>query len=225
MITNDQDPASRIVQAVALLNRKKVLRQLHDGLTQTVSALAMRINFARRMIETDPDAAGAELAKVEDLTRQVTSEIRHIIFLLRPEEQEPFMLDAALELLSGKMDSLFGLQVLLEIDAQLALELSEEIQRVLYAVVEEAIDSARKRNGSQKLVIIINEGGQGFVQMLIEDLTGIKVQDQPFQGAELENIHFYAALLQGSVLLEKDGWQLRLLFPLETQFEPEFPQE
>ena len=38
--------------------RKKLARDLHDGPTQSVSAIAMRINIAQRMLSKDPKAAG-----------------------------------------------------------------------------------------------------------------------------------------------------------------------
>ena len=88
MSTEDNNQVPDIPKEIDHLTRQKVVRQLHDGLTQTVSALAMRINFARRLMATDPEAASAELEKVEGLTRAATKEIRHIIFLLRPENRE-----------------------------------------------------------------------------------------------------------------------------------------
>ncbi len=47
--------------------QKKLARDLHDGPTQAVAALAMRANFVRRLLERDPKAAGEELFKMEDL--------------------------------------------------------------------------------------------------------------------------------------------------------------
>jgi len=57
--------------------RKKLARDLHDGPTQSVAAMAMRVNLARRMVERDPQAAVAELGKIEELARRTTKEIRH----------------------------------------------------------------------------------------------------------------------------------------------------
>ena len=51
------------------VTHQKLIRELHDGLSQTVSALAMRVNFARRMLDSDREAAIQELVKVEDLAR------------------------------------------------------------------------------------------------------------------------------------------------------------
>ena len=78
MSNEDNNQVPDIPKEIDYLTRQKVVRQLHDGLTQTVSALAMRINFTRRIMATDPEAASAELEKVEDLTREATKEIRRL---------------------------------------------------------------------------------------------------------------------------------------------------
>ncbi|MCL5612365.1 MAG: histidine kinase, partial [Chloroflexi bacterium] len=64
--------------------RKKLARDLHDGPTQSVAAMAMRINIARRMMEKDTKMAVEELSKIEELAHRTTKEIRHMLFTLRP---------------------------------------------------------------------------------------------------------------------------------------------
>ena len=44
-------------------SHKKLARELHDGPTQTVAAIAIRVNFARRLMDKDPKAAVEELTK------------------------------------------------------------------------------------------------------------------------------------------------------------------
>lgn len=215
MPTKDKISDPQIIEQIEQLNRKKVVRQLHDGLTQSVSALAMRINFTRRLMDTDLAAAGAELDKVEDLTRLVANEIRHIIFLLRPDEGQPFELPGALELLADKLQALFDLELTLEINPALASKLPEQVQRLLFAVVEEAIDSARKRTGSQQITVSLEQVEEQFLQLLIEAASPTGAGEPPFQGVELENIQHYAGLVHGSVLLDPQGQRMRLLFPVE----------
>ena len=64
--------------------RKKLARDLHDGPTQSIAAIAMRLNFARRLLDRDLKATSEELGKIEDLARRTTKEIRHMLFTLRP---------------------------------------------------------------------------------------------------------------------------------------------
>jgi len=215
MTINDDFKDPQLSKEIEYLTRRKIVRQLHDGLTQTVSALAMRINFARRLMETDPDAAGIELEKVEDLTREATKEIRHIIFLLRPDDQESFDLFSALEQLAEKMLVLFEIEITLNINEVQVGEIPEYVQRVVYATVEDAIDSARIRNRTKNYSVRLRQLEGQLVQLLIEDTSEGVAQELPFQGVEQENIQRYANLIRGSVSLEKDGMLMQILFPLK----------
>src|SRR5690606_1287600 len=64
--------------------RKKLARDLHDGPTQSVAVIAMRMNHIKRIILDSPQQAIEEAGKVEDLARKTTKEIRHMLFTLRP---------------------------------------------------------------------------------------------------------------------------------------------
>ncbi|HEX2696687.1 MAG TPA: histidine kinase, partial [Anaerolineales bacterium] len=83
--------------------RKKLARDLHDGPTQSVAAMAMRINIARRMVEKDSKNAMDELTKIEELAHRTTKEIRHMLFTLRPLILESQGLSAALKSMADKM--------------------------------------------------------------------------------------------------------------------------
>src|SRR5512140_3158149 len=93
--------------------RKKLARDLHDGPTQSVAAIAMRVNFARRLMERDAKAAAEELFKIEDLARHTTKEIRHMLFTLRPLILESSGLTAALEAMAEKMHETYSQNVLI----------------------------------------------------------------------------------------------------------------
>jgi signal transduction histidine kinase len=208
---NHQSPD--IQDEIGELTRQKVVRQLHDGLTQTVSALAMRINYARRLMTADPKAAGEELEKVEDLTRAATKEIRHIIFLLRPEGQEDFEIISELESLAEKMGDLFELEIEMDFNEVLVNQLPKEIQNVIYRIVEELIDSAREHNGKM-LFLSLSLTQSGLAQIKLEEGIEGDVRVNSFQGMDLNNIQSYASLIGGSVILGKDGNLVQVLFPV-----------
>jgi two-component system sensor histidine kinase DegS len=196
------------------LTRRKVVRELHDGLTQTVSALAMRINYARRLMTSDPHAAKRELEKVEDLARKTTREIRHMIFILRPFEVESQGLTAALESIAGKMDELFNLEIELIINEDIVEHLPMNDQQVIYSMVGEAIDSVRKHNGAKHVLVRLDRIDSQVVQLEIEETSKRAARaEHPFQGQELESIQKFAELISGSVSVENDGMLVRILFP------------
>lgn len=203
------------------LVRQKVVRQLHDGLSQTVSALAMRINFARRMMAEDPEAAQKELEKVEDLARDTTREIRSLIFTLRPSATDEPGLTESLELLVGKMDELFSLGIQLEIDQNLVSQLTMIDQRIIYVLFEEAVENARKRNGSTSLTLRLTKFDQQVAQLEIEDcIDASKQMVYPFQAMEMDSIQEFCDLINGSVRVIEEGRTIQVFFPYANKTEP-----
>ncbi|MGE5252308.1 MAG: histidine kinase [Bacteroidota bacterium] len=124
--------------------RKKLARDLHDGPTQSVSAMAMQINVARRMLTKDPRAAGEQLSHVEELAYRTTKEIRHMLFTLRPLILESQGLQAALQAMADKMRETFSQEVSIDIDERIASQMELGKQGVVFYIVEEAVNNARK---------------------------------------------------------------------------------
>jgi signal transduction histidine kinase len=124
--------------------RKKLARDLHDGPTQSVAAMAMRVSLARRMIERDPKSAADELEKIEDLARRTTKEIRHMLFTLRPLVLESQGLAAALQANADKMKETYGQEVIIQVDEKLASQLELGKSGVIFYIAEEAVNNARK---------------------------------------------------------------------------------
>lgn len=124
--------------------RKKLARDLHDGPTQSVSAIAMRVNLARLMLDKDVKMTAAELVKIEDLARRTTKEIRHMLFTLRPLILESQGLVAALQASADKMKETFSQEVIINVDEKLLEEIEMGKQGVIFYLVEEAVNNARK---------------------------------------------------------------------------------
>lgn len=133
--------------------RKKLARDLHDGPTQSVAAIAMRVNLARRMIERDVNMAGEELVKIEDLARRTTKEIRHMLFTLRPLVLESQGLIAALEQMAEKMKETFGQEVVIQVDEKLADDIEMGKKGIIFYLAEEAVNNARKHAESPRIYV------------------------------------------------------------------------
>ncbi len=122
--------------------RKKLARDLHDGPTQSVAAIAMRVNFARRLLDRDLQGAADELYKVEDLARRTTQEIRHMLFTLRPLVLESQGLVAALEAMAEKMHDTYNQNVLIEAEQSVVPKLEMSKQAVIFYIAEEAVNNS-----------------------------------------------------------------------------------
>jgi signal transduction histidine kinase len=146
--------------------RKKLARDLHDGPTQSVAAIAMRINYTRTLFQRDPGRVPEELEKIEELARSTTKEIRQMLFTLRPLVLETQGLKAALETLVQKLqDTDPQLNVHLEID-QRTEDLDKNTQGMIFYVVEEAVGNARKHAQAKDIWIRAGrQNGAYFVEV------------------------------------------------------------
>lgn len=148
--------------------RNKLARDLHDGPTQSVGAIAMRVNFARLLMQRDPKAAAEELYKIEGLARRTTKEIRQMLFTLRPLVLESKGLVPALEQLAQKMKENHNQNVLVDATPGVVDDLELGKQGVVFYIVEEAVNNARKHAQADRIIVRLRRRGD-MLRLEIED--------------------------------------------------------
>ena len=213
--------------------RKKLARDLHDGPTQTIAAIAMRLNYARRLIERDPTAAGAEIHKLEDIARQTTREIRHMLFTLRPLVLESKGLVPALGQLAAKVAETHGQQVILEAEPASDRGLDARAQAVAFFIAEEAINNARKHAEAEHVWVRVRRAeGERFILEVEDDGVGFNVGsvDAHYEqrgSLGIVNMRERAELIRAALRLESaegKGTHITLEVPLDGALEPVPPQ-
>jgi signal transduction histidine kinase len=203
--------------------RNKLARDLHDGPTQSVAALAMRTNFARRLMERDLNAAAEELFKIEDLARRTTKEIRHMLFTLRPLVLESRGLAVALDSLSHNVKETFDQNVIVDADESIVPKMEMNKQAVVFAIAEEAVNNARKHAKADHIWVRLKEIEPELVLLEIEDDgVGFNVQDMEasYDGRGslgMVNMRERAKLVNGAFSIESavgEGTRIQVVIPL-----------
>jgi signal transduction histidine kinase len=149
--------------------RKKLARDLHDGPTQSVAAMAMRLNIVRRLMEKNVNSAAEEIVKLEELAHRTTKEIRHMLFTLRPLILESQGLAAALQSMADKMMETYGQKVTLSIDENVTAQLEMGKQGVIFYIIEEAMNNARKHAGAPVIAVSLKFVETGLALLEIAD--------------------------------------------------------
>lgn len=167
-----QQEKERILE-VGEEERNKLARDLHDGPTQSMSAIAMRLNYARLMIDHEPDRVKTELFKLENLARRTTKEIRTMLFTLRPVVLETQGLKVAVEQLVERLHETCELPVTVEIDDEIDEHVEPSVQAVAWFITEEALNNAKKYANAEHVWVRmgledghfyaeVEDNGQGF---------------------------------------------------------------
>ncbi len=202
--------------------RKELSRDLHDGPTQTIAAIAMRINFIRSLISRDPEQASQELLKVEELAKQTSKEVRGLLFKLRPLVLETQGLAAAIEQIFTRYKENDGLNGRL-VGGEYADLLSDSAQTVIFAITEEALNNARKYSQADFLEVRFWQEDDLFVTVIRDDGVGFDAQavneNYSSRGSlGMINMRERAERIDGSLRLESkigQGTTITLVVPLD----------
>lgn len=204
--------------------RRKLARELHDGPTQDVAAIAMRLNFARLLVERNPDRARTELERLEDLAHRTVKEIRAMLFALRPVILETEGLVAALSQYADNVQETDDLPVQIEAGKyEDCLDL--ETQGVVFAILEEAINNARKHAHASSVLVRLRLEGDLLVAEVIDDGHGFDVEAvEAGYGSRgslgMLNLKERAVLIGGTVNVESvpgQGTRVTLLVPIQEE--------
>jgi signal transduction histidine kinase len=204
---------------------KKLARDLHDGPTQSMAAIAMRVNFARRLLERDPKATADELMKIEELARRTTKEIRYMLFTLRPLELESQGLVGALKAMADKTHETYDQNVIVEGDENLISRLETNKHPILFYIAEEAINNACKYAQASHIWVRMREYDKDLLMLEVQDdgigfeRDGAEIASEKRGSLGMKNMKERAEMVDGVFRLDSvvgKGTTVRVFIPLTT---------
>lgn len=208
--------------------RKKLARDLHDGPTQTISAIAMRLNYVRMLIDKDTKAAVQEIQELEDKARTTAKVIRQMLFTLRPLILESQGLVPALEQYIEKLAETDHQPIHLEAEPKVNESLDEKAQGALFYIIEEAITNARKHaqaddiwiriyhQGKMNVIAEIEDNGLGF------DLNAVEENYHERNSLGIMNLKERAALADGKTTIKSapgEGTKITVTVPTRPDYD------
>lgn len=140
--------------------RRRIERDLHDGVQQRLVALGMLLGRARR--SPDTERVAQLLAQAHEESRQVLTDLREVAWRVHPTVLDEAGLPAALETLTERST----LPVRLEYGC--VGEVSRAVAAVAYFVVAEAVSNAIKHSGASSISVRVATAGH-FLLLRVED--------------------------------------------------------
>jgi PAS domain S-box-containing protein len=142
---------------VALEERQRLARDLHDSVSQAVYGIALGARSAQELLAKDPSQLREPLEYILRLSEAALAEMRALIFELRPEALEREGLTGALKHHTAVLRSRYGIAV----DESLAGEptMSWESKQALYRIAQEALHNAGRHARATRVRIALSQDG------------------------------------------------------------------
>ena len=218
--TDLQRSRERLVEAREE-ERRRLRRDLHDGLGPQLSSQALTIDAVRKLMRRDPDAAEELLLELKADAQDAVTDIRRLVYGLRPPALDDLGLLGALRETAAQYATK-GLGVSVEAPETLP-QLSAAVEVAAYRIAQEALTNvarhARARSSTVRLDI---EDGALRVEVR-DDGVGMpepRADHTGHTGVGLTSMRERATELGGSLLvgpLPEGGTRVRATLPLPEE--------
>jgi signal transduction histidine kinase len=197
--------------------RRRLRRDLHDGLGAQLAGLNVQAGALRRLIPRDPDAADELVVELREELRSAIADIRRLVYDLRPPALDDLGLVEALRQLAERYGSKDEpLRVVVEAPEDLP-NLPAAVEVAVYRVTQEALTNVARHARARTCVVrlVLNED---VALEIVDDGVGIPAQRSA--GVGLSSMHERASELGGSCVLQsvpKGGTQVLVRLPLPKE--------
>ena len=177
--------------------RRRVSRELHDGINQLLVSVKYRLETAMTHIPVYESAAHESLMKGGEVLNRAIQEVRSISHDLRPSVLDDLGLMAALNQLLDDFRERSGIDLDIDIQSPQS-DIAEEVATTLYRIVQEALSNIEKHARASKLVLSLNEDAEGLFLCITDNGVGIVEKDvYASRGIGLRNMRERVEFLGG----------------------------
>jgi signal transduction histidine kinase len=234
-LTQDLQHSRERLVATREEERRRLRRDLHDGLGPTLGYLILGLDTACRLFARDPKGAEALLRELKAQTQEATSEVRRLVYGLRPPALDDLGLIPAIrqqaanrgplveDLIGGKGSrwSNNGLVFSVEASEDLPL-LPAAVEVACYRIAQEAIANATRHSGAGTCHVSLSlDEENGSLELEVVD-DGVGVADDRNAGVGMSSMRERAEELGGILIVEtlpEGGTRVLSRLPLSQRAE------
>jgi signal transduction histidine kinase len=193
--------------------RRRLRRDLHDGLGPSLAGITMEIQAARALMLDDPERASAMLDAAESWSRAAIQEIRRVVYGLRPPALDQFGLVRAIEQHVASLDA----DITVRVHAAKIHDLPAAAEVAAYFIVLEALTNVARHASATTCSIELGSSLSAMHLEVVDD--GIGLSPHTARGVGLSAMHERATELGGRCevgALPTGGTKVEAWIPLAT---------
>jgi two-component system, NarL family, sensor kinase len=144
LLAGDLQASRQRLVAAQEEERRRLRRDLHDGLGPTLASHLLKLGAARSYIPRDPAQADRYLGELEQETEDILAEIRRLVYNLRPPALDQLGLIEAIKVYASQYNDLPNEQSPLSVELDLPEKvpaLPAAVEVAAYRIVQEALNN------------------------------------------------------------------------------------
>ncbi|WP_020392540.1 sensor histidine kinase [Kribbella catacumbae] len=196
--------------------RRRIRRDLHDGLGPVLTAVVLNADAARRLIETEPERTSALLAELRDQAIGAVEEIRRLVYDLRPPALDGLGLLGALReyaaMTSRRGD---GVALTVTVDGPSSLdELPAAVEVAAYRIATEALTNVIRHSTATTAAVRLTVDTDVLRLGILDN--GVNAGPEWRAGVGLNSMSERAAELGGlcEIRYDRTGCSVDVVLPL-----------
>jgi signal transduction histidine kinase len=150
--------------------RQRLARELHDSVSQALYGIALGARTARTLLDRDPTAAVEPVDYVLSLAEVGLTEMRALIFELRPESLESEGLNAAIRKQVNAVQARHGIVV--DFQPSEEPELPLPVKEAVYRIAQESLHNVVKHSRATEVRVTLASTPAGLTLEVADNGTG-----------------------------------------------------
>jgi signal transduction histidine kinase len=195
--------------------RRRIRRDLHDGLGPSLAALRLELQAARNLVTSDTATSADLLEEVKGEIDDILGDVRRIVYELRPPALDELGLVSAIEEYMSTCERSSDLQFELIVPEKLP-NLTAAVEVAVYRIVMEAITNVIRHAQAQHCQIQLMSLDQMLKLEIVDDGQGLSKQVR--SGVGLASMRERVGELGGVLEITGDsGVRIKVELPLSIQ--------
>lgn len=156
-------------QFAVLEERRRLARELHDSVTQSMFSMSLLAQIVPDLWELDRDEAYQSLHQIRTLTRDALAEMRALLFELRPTRPGELSLAQALTHQAKAFEQRTGIVVVVEVHEEHTIP--NDVAQAMLRIMQEGLTNISRHAHAQHVVLSLT-GGSIVCMRIVDDGRG-----------------------------------------------------
>ena len=202
--------------------RSRIARDIHDSVVQVLTNLVHKCEMCSKIIDVDAIRAKLELGIMQKNIRDVISEMRNIIYDLRPMSFDDLGLNVTLSSFINEVKSRTNMEISFNIEGEIN-SLTNILQLTVFRIIQECTNNSIKHSNGKKLDILLRYEIDKIYLKVSDDGVGIlkesdiEEKNHNHTGFGLDMMKERVSLLNGKIDIiaeEGNGTSIEVIIPI-----------